>query len=359
MVSISKIRLRPPCRLRLHKSRWLLLALLIPTTAQAADARPSPHRHIPAKSLIAYFEFDGLDAHADAWKGTAACAALTKTKAGAMIGELAKQVATWLLRRNTPLLTGADVNILHEHLSRRGFAFAVYAHGNDVFSIVLVFNDFGNEKLRPSLAHAKRYFDPFGPAAQTHIRGRDVYQFEDLAVPAQWERVEDPFPLPLVKKPAIAIAVKPVAPWLTVWFEGNDLIVVGGPSESIGDVPNPKANKTLAEMHLDVVAAVLDATDGKQPNVETHLRYKAAIEEGKDLKDFEPAGLFFMRLAADNDRKAAPAATAAVPNEPLVDKELRHAAALAEELPPVFTEKDLQDIESLKHKKDSASPGRM
>ncbi len=150
MVSISKIRLRPPCRLRLHKSRWLLLALLIPTTAQAADARPSPHRHIPAKSLIAYFEFDGLDAHADAWKGTAACAALTKTKAGAMIGELAKQVATWLLRRNTPLLTGADVNILHEHLSRRGFAFAVYAHGNDVFSIVLVFNDFGNEKLRPS-----------------------------------------------------------------------------------------------------------------------------------------------------------------------------------------------------------------
>jgi hypothetical protein len=102
MVSISKIRLRPRCRPRLHKSWWLFLALLIATTAQAADARSSPHRHIPAKNLIAYFEFDGLDAHADAWKGTAAYATLVKTKAGAMISDLAKQVRRTISRTSSP-----------------------------------------------------------------------------------------------------------------------------------------------------------------------------------------------------------------------------------------------------------------
>jgi hypothetical protein len=85
MVSIPRIHSESPSRPRRHASCWLFLALLIPTTATAADPRPSPHRHIPAKNLIAYFEFEGLDAHAEVWKGSAAHAALTKTKAGAMI----------------------------------------------------------------------------------------------------------------------------------------------------------------------------------------------------------------------------------------------------------------------------------
>jgi hypothetical protein len=68
---------------------WLFQELLIVTTATAAgaDVRPSPHRYIPARNLIAYFEFDGLDAHADAWERTEAHAALVKTKAGAMTRE--------------------------------------------------------------------------------------------------------------------------------------------------------------------------------------------------------------------------------------------------------------------------------
>jgi hypothetical protein len=246
------------------------------------------------------------------------------------------------------LVTAPDVNALYEQLSRHGFVFAVYSHGNDGFSFVFALNNFGNENLRSSLAHAKQYFEPFGRPAQTRIRGREVYQFDDRPELAQWEPVEDPFPLPLLKKPAIAITAKPVAPWLTTWFEGNDLVVVGGPAESIGDEPGPKSNKTLAEMHLDVVAAVLDTTDGKQPNVERHASYQAAINEGKDLKGFEPVGLFFMRLAEDGGINAVPPALAVGRDVPRVDTDLRQAAAEVEELPPAFPENDLDFGKSIR-----------
>ena len=60
MVLIPRIRPQSPSRPSRHAHCWLFLALLISTTANAADARPSPHRHVPAKNLIAYFEFEGL-----------------------------------------------------------------------------------------------------------------------------------------------------------------------------------------------------------------------------------------------------------------------------------------------------------
>jgi hypothetical protein len=80
--------------------------------------------------------FDGLDAHADAWNRTAAHAALVKTKAGAMISELARQGGEWLLKQDVPLVTGADLIAVQEQLIRHGFVVAVYSHGNDVYSIV-------------------------------------------------------------------------------------------------------------------------------------------------------------------------------------------------------------------------------
>ena len=92
MVSLPRSHAQFPSRPSATAVCWLFVAILVPTSATAADPRPSPHRHIPAKNLVAYFEFDGLDAHAAAWKRTSAHAALTKTKAGAMIGELARQV---------------------------------------------------------------------------------------------------------------------------------------------------------------------------------------------------------------------------------------------------------------------------
>ena len=115
-------------------------------------------------------------------------------------------------------------------------------------------------------------------------------------------------------------------------------------------------------MHYDFVAAILDTTDGKQPNVETHASYRAASRDRKDLKGFEAAGHFFMTSTDDdvllsyllrigNGRNAladksapfSPGSKNGSPaRSPLVDDDIRKASAEAELLPPVFTDKDLE-----------------
>ena len=55
-----------------------------------AQSKPGPvakslARYVPAKDLVLYVEFDGIDAHAAAWKKTALYKVLTETKLGAMI----------------------------------------------------------------------------------------------------------------------------------------------------------------------------------------------------------------------------------------------------------------------------------
>ena len=46
---------------------------------------------MPRQDLIFYLEFDGLDAHADAWKKSAAYKLLNDTKLGALLEDLASQ----------------------------------------------------------------------------------------------------------------------------------------------------------------------------------------------------------------------------------------------------------------------------
>jgi hypothetical protein len=349
MVSIRTTWYRTRSRLKIHSRCWLFVGLLIPTTATAADARPSPHRHIPAKNLVAYFEFDGLDAHADAWNRTATHAALVKTKAGAMISELAKQAAEWLLK-DWPPFTGADLIAVHEHLIRHGFEFAVYTNGRGAYLLTCVVNDFGNQKLHPRLKHVNQAFEFLMNDTKIRIRGRDVYMIDDGAEPGEWRPVEEPFPLPLLKKPA---NVRAAAPWFASWFEGNNLILVAGQSEAMNDVPDPNGSKTLARAQMGLVAAILDTTNGRQPNVETHASYKAAITEGNDLKGFEAVGLFFMQFVDGNSLKITPPVIAAGPDVPLVDKDLRQTVGEVVDLPPVFTENDLALV---KHETPSVRP---
>jgi hypothetical protein len=70
----------------------LVLSSLMATIAAAAEQRLSPHRFVPAKGLIAYVEFDGLDAHAEAWNATSAFGLLVETPAGSVMTELAKRI---------------------------------------------------------------------------------------------------------------------------------------------------------------------------------------------------------------------------------------------------------------------------
>jgi len=145
----------------------LLLSSLMATVARAAEPRPSPHRFIPAKGLVAYVEFDGLDAHADAWKATAANGLLVKTPAGSMLTELARQLLDRLFKMVPGgKATGADLIALHDHLMQRGFAVAVHGIGDSDVSFTVVLTGFGEKPIRERLERLLQ----LGLAAPFHSR---------------------------------------------------------------------------------------------------------------------------------------------------------------------------------------------
>src|SRR3954470_773045 len=96
----------------------LILLAVCPITAAA-----EPGRRVPAKDLAVYVEYDGLEAHADAWKATAACAMFERTPAGAMTADIARQVIDRLLSALPGGKPGlADLLALQGHAVRHGFS---------------------------------------------------------------------------------------------------------------------------------------------------------------------------------------------------------------------------------------------
>src|SRR5436305_1340662 len=81
---------RASCR----PSRIIALACVVAAGLAAASAAQGPSkpagppplaRYFPRQDLVVYAEFDGLDAHRDAWKQTATYRVLTETTTGAML----------------------------------------------------------------------------------------------------------------------------------------------------------------------------------------------------------------------------------------------------------------------------------
>ena len=110
---------------------WALMmfaAAAAPARAGAAEpGRPaSLARFFPSQDLVAYAEFDGLDAHPDLWRKTAAYRLLNQTAAGEMLEQIVAQVADRALR-SAPggRLTGNEWLAIAEGLARAGFAFAI------------------------------------------------------------------------------------------------------------------------------------------------------------------------------------------------------------------------------------------
>ena len=293
MVTLPTSRAQSPLRLRRLAASWLFLAMLGPISAIAADPPRSSHRHIPAKNLVAYFEFDGLDAHDAAWRQTSAHAALTQTKAGSMISELAKQVSDWMIAEHVPFLTGADARALHDHIVRRGFTVAVHGFGPEAFSEMYVLNDFKGPDLIACRKDLKRLVNFVGLPRPISLMGRQLYEFDENDEPAQGKDNAAAVSYFLGLKPAKDQEKNMTSPWLTAWFEGDDLIIVWGPSEDAGDVPDPGSGKSLAQLNREFITSILDTADGKQANVSAHAGYKAAVDERNALKSFEPAALFF------------------------------------------------------------------
>src|SRR5436309_1382498 len=92
----------PACR-RHRTRRWVLGVILVLATTSGAvfgqAVRPATAgqsaaplaRYVPRQDLFFYLEFDGLDAHADAWKHSAAYKLLNDTKLGALLEDLTRQ----------------------------------------------------------------------------------------------------------------------------------------------------------------------------------------------------------------------------------------------------------------------------
>lgn len=76
---------------------WLLGVVVLSggswgiANAQEASPGDSLARYVPRQKLVAYLEFEGLDAHPDAWHATAAYKILTETKMGALLEDLARR----------------------------------------------------------------------------------------------------------------------------------------------------------------------------------------------------------------------------------------------------------------------------
>jgi hypothetical protein len=85
-------------------------------------------RYVPRENLVFYVQFDGLDAHADAWQKTAAYRMLNSTPLGVMLEEVAAQLLENLLSRSPDRkLTGAEVVKLVKAVTHKGWVLAVNA----------------------------------------------------------------------------------------------------------------------------------------------------------------------------------------------------------------------------------------
>ncbi len=341
---------------------FVLLPALVAPTAPASEPGPSPHRYIPARALTAYVEFDGLDAHADAWKATACRGILVDTPAGSMLTEVAKQVLDRMLS-SVPncKLTGADLVTIQAHLLHHGFVAAVHDLGEGQSACTVILRDHRKPPVRASWDRLLQQVLPAGepkkPRTPVRLRGREIFQvgnehenkpaaapgLDDLpavpAVPAEPGKLLLPPPslpavppsppgpvgvsapppegvlpavpavpaepgnlllpppsLPMVPPPPPVALSAAGAPGLSWWFEGDDLVLLLAPDQDSPAVPDlaQRPERSKPKPHVDHRSAIFDAIEGKQPNVATHPAYVSALAEGKDVRGFQPDGLFFL-----------------------------------------------------------------
>ncbi|MGA9924129.1 MAG: hypothetical protein WBQ29_12075, partial [Isosphaeraceae bacterium] len=86
-------------------------------------------RFVPRDKLILYVDFDGLDAHAEAWQKTAAYKMLNQTPLGVMLEEVAAQLLDKALE-GVPnrKLSGAEIVTLVKLMARKGWVLALNAN---------------------------------------------------------------------------------------------------------------------------------------------------------------------------------------------------------------------------------------
>ncbi len=209
-----------------------------------AQEKGSLARFIPAKDLIGYAEFQGLDAHAAAWKNTATYKLLNDTTLGALIADLAAQgFAAGDIKFGDKPLTGAELTAKVDQFSRKAVAFAMLKGTKPDDPIgILVFRGGAKPDLRGLIdSMAVSAGKPKGVKATIQSRGRTVT---------------------LYGKDTDSI---------TVWNEGEDAVFCD----------------------TEGLEKVLDALEGKQPSAEANAT-RAVL--AKKANGFEPVAFAFVDI---------------------------------------------------------------
>lgn len=309
-----------PCRV----VTWVVLVttLVFANQVVAAPER-GPARIVPADGLIAYVEYDGLNAHTDAWKKTAAYAVLNRTEAGALVLDLASQVLNWRLKTDAGNKSaGKEVLALCKHIVRRGFVAGL----DRTHVAVLVLSGVGRPAHRDQAEQLlKRMAKVSGQNVlkPIQIRRRTIVEVErPESWPAEFRKDRTEM---LRTMPDLVQDYEPKR-WLAWWLEGDDAVVILGAGR-------------------EHVEKVLDTIDGKAPSAATHP-LRITLTDVRGALDFEPVGLFFVLPSARLVKagsvgssatipKVAPAVPSGVPPEPPPADLPPNRPVLVEPPPPV------------------------
>jgi hypothetical protein len=225
-------------------------------TSARAQEPPAPlARYFPNDDLVVYAEFDGLDAHARAWKASAAFQLLNETKTGVMLETVAEQFVDSFQtvagneETQSRQPSGATLLKLSKHALRSGFAFGICRNYRQPkpACVGLVVRGAGKGEMHDELV---RLLNPGKAQTQTQSKpgGRCLEVVEDTSLPKlSWA-------------------------W---WTEGDDLAI-----------------SLVSAQGAD---AMIEALDGKRPSA---LAHPLRAELAKRNDAFEPIGLAFFEMAA-------------------------------------------------------------
>jgi len=235
-----------------------LLLVAWPTArgVEPAAAPPAPlARYFPRQDLVAYAEFDGLDAHAGLWKKTAAYRLLTETATGAMFDDVLTQLAGRAVSSmpGRPF-TVEEIRTVAGHAARSGFAVGLVRKPGEA---------------KPGC---------LGVVLRGGARGEVRGVVEKLLQAAKGPDVKSP----TIDKPG-----------------GRKLVVEGGPSPQPGMAWWREGDDlALSVASPEGADLMIEALDGRKPDATGHPgRVALARPDG----GFTPVGLAFMERAAFND----------------------------------------------------------
>jgi len=215
---------------------------------------PAPlARYFPRQDLVVYAEFDGLDAHRDAWTKTAAYRLLNETTTGAMYEQSISRILDLFLAKQSDMpVNGRELAALGMHLLRSGFAVGINRAGGagPPRCFALVVRAAAKGEPRAIIDRILRA----GASPRARIQQVDGPKGRKLQV--------------LASSPTGHLA------W---WAEGDDLVV------SLVSPSGPDA----------IIAAV----EGREPNAVEHPN-RVALVRSNDAPGFVPVGLACFDMAA-------------------------------------------------------------